>query len=118
MVVINHTRGLCHFSPEIVLKIGAFSLECQFVHGNNAARTLHWRSLTCVGAVDDQGFDDVDVPVLAGDVERGASARVPDLHLEEVNTPVQPWGETISQWSSYSMIVPPHSMRRSLGGIL
>lgn len=42
--------------------------------------------ITCVGAVDDEGFDDVDVPVLAGNVERGTSTHVPDVHLGGVET--------------------------------
>ena len=45
-----------------------------------------WRVITCVGAVDDEGFDDVDMPVPASDVERGVPTRVPDVHLQEIVT--------------------------------
>lgn len=48
---------------------------------------MDWRSVTCIGAVDDQGFDDVNVPVLACNVEGGASTRIPDVHLEVIKAP-------------------------------
>lgn len=74
-----------------VLGNGASSACCRGTKaprfkGQKKGHSKCTRFITCVGAVDNQSFDDVDVSVLASDVERRASTRVPDVHLGKIVT--------------------------------